>query len=290
MSDDLLMRAIAWRNGDDTGLSSIALVSHFMGWPNPGRSKGDSTRHPDDSDAFGRCSRLLKAFPEFRERLDEARSLSIHWNAIIEHWDELEALYGGIGTTEGWRAFRDRLDTILDVLCYTGCGELEWSDETTARCAKCGSEVRRRDPRLPKPQLQEVPKPVTVPESIREHLIAGYLLIDNEAGEVIGQSEDCSECDGEGTVECVCDECDDEHEKDCKACDGTGSRGVTYDFESEPEVGEGETAIIAIFDKRNICGPRIAYETPERAQHALKILLEQPDSVISGMFTERKAA
>lgn len=38
-----------------------------------------------------------------------------------------------------------------------------------------------------------------------------------------GQSEaECPECEGDGTVDCVCPDCQDVHDKDCSACDGSG--------------------------------------------------------------------
>lgn len=271
MSDDLFVRAIAWRNGDKTGRSSVALVSHLMGWPNGG------TDFPCDSGDFGRCENAIAEIG-LRDRIGKAREISLQWGALVENWTELEDLYKHGRNHELYR----RIRALVWVFCPRGCGELKWESEREAVCSTCGNRVGMRDPRLPEPEPEK-------PKGVRENLIAGYLLL-NENGDVIGETDDCEKCDGEGTVECVCDECDDEHTKDCEQCDGSGSRPVTWDFEHEPDFEEGQTAIIAIFDKRNISGPRIGCENQAEAAHKLAILLEQPDNVINSMFTERRAA
>ncbi|GAC1392042.1 MAG: hypothetical protein NVSMB31_09880 [Vulcanimicrobiaceae bacterium] len=90
---DLEMRAIAWRNGDDTGLSSIALVCYLMGWPVSDRGFRRSIQHPLDPADFGRCIRALDVLPELRSRLHEASEMSPTWAALIAKWGEIEALY-----------------------------------------------------------------------------------------------------------------------------------------------------------------------------------------------------
>ena len=47
---------------------------------------------PHDPDDFGRCHRLLQAFPEWRSRLDEMRAHP-GWGPLVDAWSELEALY-----------------------------------------------------------------------------------------------------------------------------------------------------------------------------------------------------
>lgn len=36
---------------------------------------------------------MLEAIPEWRGRIHEAADLSPQWAVLLEHWDELEALY-----------------------------------------------------------------------------------------------------------------------------------------------------------------------------------------------------
>ena len=76
----------AWRNGPDTGTSAIAIYSVMT------KSPCRDFYPPSDPSDFGRCYRLLKAFPKFRERLHE---MDVHkpWRALVSHWDELEEMY-----------------------------------------------------------------------------------------------------------------------------------------------------------------------------------------------------
>ncbi len=89
--EGLSFRAIAWRNGGDTGLSSVALVSFLMGWPI--ESVYDRGRHPLDVADLGRCIRALDRMPELRERLSEAKGMSPVWSALIDRWADLETFY-----------------------------------------------------------------------------------------------------------------------------------------------------------------------------------------------------
>jgi hypothetical protein len=82
----------AWWNGPDTGLSSKTIWSHMVyghvmavGW-------GGVPHVPHDADDFGRCSRLLKQFPQWRTRLGEMKKYEA-WAALVDAWDELEQLY-----------------------------------------------------------------------------------------------------------------------------------------------------------------------------------------------------
>lgn len=79
----------AWMFGDDTGLSSQAIVAFFEGIP--AGSWGYS--HPLDPADLGRCLRLLAIAPEYKTRLSEMSNASLEWAALIPHWNELESLY-----------------------------------------------------------------------------------------------------------------------------------------------------------------------------------------------------
>jgi hypothetical protein len=75
-------RAARWRDGDDTGLSSIAVWKTMMGQP----SNGD---HPCDPSDLGRILRLLALIPEWSLRIGEMASASREWSAIVGRWDEI---------------------------------------------------------------------------------------------------------------------------------------------------------------------------------------------------------
>lgn len=77
----------AWLVCDDTGLSSMAMAHHLCG-------VGErNSNHPLDASDFGRCHRFLQAVPEARAKLSEMWEVSRAWASLIDHWDELTALY-----------------------------------------------------------------------------------------------------------------------------------------------------------------------------------------------------
>lgn len=75
-----------WIRSWDTGASSITLFRHMMGQPMRNPSA------PLDPSDFGRCYRLLKAFPAWRARIDEFLVVP-EWKPLVEAWTSLEALY-----------------------------------------------------------------------------------------------------------------------------------------------------------------------------------------------------
>lgn len=76
-----------WIRSWDTGISSKVLWTFFTG-------RGVAERcAPHDPDDFGRCYRLLKAFPEWRARLFEVGETFSEWSPLVLRWVELESLY-----------------------------------------------------------------------------------------------------------------------------------------------------------------------------------------------------
>ena len=78
-----------WADGRDTGTSSLTIYSAITGK----RSRHISFDVPHDPDDFGRCYRLLKLFPAWREKLAETIKLCPEWEPFVAAWDELTALY-----------------------------------------------------------------------------------------------------------------------------------------------------------------------------------------------------
>lgn len=80
-----------WLFSGDTGLSSECIWRTMMGIPEPdGRRRG---RYPLGPSDFGRCWRLLTAFPEWRGRLSEMAQHGSAWAALVERWDAISDLY-----------------------------------------------------------------------------------------------------------------------------------------------------------------------------------------------------
>lgn len=79
-----------WLESHDTGASSLAIVYRLYGH---GRGSQNSKAHPLDPSDFGRCHRLLEAVPQARTQFCEMRDVSEVWARLVEHWEELTALY-----------------------------------------------------------------------------------------------------------------------------------------------------------------------------------------------------
>lgn len=79
-----------WLAGSDTGSSSITIWAVMTGHRRP---RDHVPSEPHDAADFGRCHRLLKLFPAWRERLPEVSALYPEWVPLVDAWDELTALY-----------------------------------------------------------------------------------------------------------------------------------------------------------------------------------------------------
>ena len=79
-----------WLASDCTGLSSIFMVNHLVGYWG-GSARG--YHYPHDAADFGRCLGLLSAMPDLKLRLHEMAETGWEWAALVAVWDELTALY-----------------------------------------------------------------------------------------------------------------------------------------------------------------------------------------------------
>lgn len=84
-----------WWKGTDVGLSAAAMYAvlgkmsyRHRAWEMT-NGKGPT---PNDADDLGRCLRLLEAFPEWNNRLQEVADAypKTHWPIIISQWDTLK--------------------------------------------------------------------------------------------------------------------------------------------------------------------------------------------------------
>ncbi len=81
--------ALQWLLGGDTGMSSKTICAVMAGAKTPPYC-GDVPGDPDD---FGRCYRLLKLIPTWRERLQEVADRHKEWGPLVREWTELERMY-----------------------------------------------------------------------------------------------------------------------------------------------------------------------------------------------------
>ena len=91
--------ALQWLLGCDTGTSSKTICAVMVGEKTPYYC-GDVPGDPDD---FGRCYRLLKLIPTWRDRLQEVADRKKEWGPLVREWALLERMYEqertGLGCT-----------------------------------------------------------------------------------------------------------------------------------------------------------------------------------------------
>lgn len=82
---------LTWFTGPDTGISSVTIWHVMTGrqWP----EEAFSPNVPHDPDDFGRCHRLLQAFPSWRPRPPEVAARYPKWGPMVREWDRMTALY-----------------------------------------------------------------------------------------------------------------------------------------------------------------------------------------------------
>ena len=85
------MRLLAWAAGDDHGASSAAIFTWMTGLPSAEYGADIGPWAPGDLDDFGRCSRLVAQFPQFRPLLPRMKKISSDWRKTITNWNALEA-------------------------------------------------------------------------------------------------------------------------------------------------------------------------------------------------------
>lgn len=82
------MTPLDWMMSGDTGTSSKTILHVMEGTPAP--AWVDVPHDPSD---FGRCHRLLEAFPAYRARMGEVAEKYPAWIGLVREWDALTALY-----------------------------------------------------------------------------------------------------------------------------------------------------------------------------------------------------
>jgi hypothetical protein len=81
-----------WLACGERGESSNAIVARVTGMP-VGNYGVRSTGYPHDPSDFRRCMQLINQYPVLRSKLHQMRDVSAQWMQIVDHWDELEAIY-----------------------------------------------------------------------------------------------------------------------------------------------------------------------------------------------------
>lgn len=80
----------AWMDGRDTGVSSATICEVLGDVVSRYAPHYDVPHDPAD---FGRCHRLLEAFPPWRKRLTRVSKRFAAWVPFVREWEQLTALY-----------------------------------------------------------------------------------------------------------------------------------------------------------------------------------------------------
>lgn len=103
---------LAWLYGDDTGLSSKAILGIAMNIP------GTYLCHPVDFYDFGRCVRMLRSIPSIK--IEVMRDVSLEWTRLVESWQYLVAAY-------------DDASERLAVVCDEAWPSQQWVDHSAGK-------------------------------------------------------------------------------------------------------------------------------------------------------------
>lgn len=126
------MTPLEWMMAGDTGTSSKTILSVM---------EGIQIERPDvpyDPADFGRCHRLLEAFPSYRARLGEVAAMYPAWVGLVREWDALTEMYCVARNTGAERAdgLYERMQSLID--------EGRRADGWTESAPGCWSRGERR--------------------------------------------------------------------------------------------------------------------------------------------------
>lgn len=110
-----------WMMSGDTGVSSKTIMHVMEGCKPP----GFGADVPHDWADFGRCHRLLEAFPSYRERLHEMAGHYPMWGPLVREWGRLTEMY--LNKDEGlYEAMRALIDEGRLAAGWTKTGPGSW--------------------------------------------------------------------------------------------------------------------------------------------------------------------
>lgn len=105
------MTPLEWMMSGDTGVSSKTIM-HVM----EGTAAPSDVDVPHDPSDFGRCHRLLEAFPSYAARLGEVAEKYPDWVGLVREWGTLTEMYCVALNTGAERATElyNRMEELID--------------------------------------------------------------------------------------------------------------------------------------------------------------------------------
>lgn len=89
MMDATQDAVLDWLNTGEVGISSKCMAMWLAFGKRVASTFG---AHPHDPDDMDRCLKLLHRVPALRERLSKMAEVSKTWAALVERWEEIEAM------------------------------------------------------------------------------------------------------------------------------------------------------------------------------------------------------
>lgn len=87
---DITLALLDWYATGERGLSSECIARVMTGKP-PGDTFSVRGSHPEDPGDLRRCLLLLDRLPP--GSIERMRAVSEEWRVLVDHWDELAALF-----------------------------------------------------------------------------------------------------------------------------------------------------------------------------------------------------
>lgn len=95
-----------WAVNGEHGMSSKTMFNHLSKGLTGVRSvENRYSTTPSDPDDFKRCYKLLQAVPQWKNKLNELKSLSPVWEKLVDNWGKLTEMYEQ-NVREEWKNYK----------------------------------------------------------------------------------------------------------------------------------------------------------------------------------------
>ncbi len=94
-----------WAENGEHGISSKTMFNHLAKKIQVRGLKNDYQFPPSDPSDFSRCHKLLQAVPQWKERLNELKTISPVWEKLVDNWGKLTEMYEQ-NEKEGWKNYK----------------------------------------------------------------------------------------------------------------------------------------------------------------------------------------
>lgn len=94
-----------WAANGEHGISSKTMFNHLVKGTGIRPLQNSYQCTPSDPDDFKRCYKLLQAVPQWKQRLDELKTLSPVWAKLVDNWGKLTEMYEQ-NVRENWKNYK----------------------------------------------------------------------------------------------------------------------------------------------------------------------------------------